>query len=101
MRPGRDAWVVYASWYGPKYHGRHTANGEVYDMYGLSAAHRDLPFGTKLRVTHLKSRRSVEVVVNDRGPFIKGRDLDLSYGAAKALAMVDEGVAKVKIERLN
>lgn len=70
-------------------------------MYGLTAAHRELPFGTRLRVTHLANRRSVEVVVNDRGPFIKGRDLDLSLGAAEALAMVDEGVAKVKIERLN
>lgn len=93
--------MAYASWYGDKYHGRRTANGEVYDMNGLSAAHRELPFGTRLRVTHLRSRRSVEVVVNDRGPFIRGRDLDLSLGAARALGMVDEGVAKVKIERVK
>lgn len=92
---------MVASWYGPKYHGRLTANGEVYDMHGLSAAHKTLPFGTRLRVTHPGNDRSVVVVVNDRGPFIAGRDLDLSYGAARELDMVDEGVARVKIERLN
>jgi rare lipoprotein A len=101
VRPGHDAWVSVASWYGPKYHGRQTANGEVYDMHGLSAAHKTLPFGTRLRVTHLESRRSVVVKVNDRGPFIKGRELDLSYGAAQEIGMVQEGVAKVKIERLR
>jgi rare lipoprotein A len=101
VRPGHDAWLAVASWYGPKYHGRRTANGEVYDMNGLSAAHRTLPFGTKLRVTSLSSRRSVVVRVNDRGPFIDGRDLDLSYGAAKEIGLVHEGVAKVKIERVR
>lgn len=92
---------MVASWYGPGYHGNHTANGEVYDMNGLTAAHKTLPFGTRLKVTHVQNRRSVVVKVNDRGPFIPGRDLDLSYGAARALDMVDEGVSEVRIERLR
>ena len=92
---------MVASWYGPGYHGRQTANGEVFDMYALTAAHKTLPFGTRLRVTHTGNRRSVVVEINDRGPFIKGRDLDLSLGAARALVMVDEGVARVRIERMN
>jgi len=70
-------------------------------MNGLSAAHKTLPFGTRLRVTSLSTSRSVVVTVNDRGPFIDGRELDLSYGAAKAIGMVQEGVGKVKIERLR
>lgn len=92
---------MVASWYGSQYHGRQTASGEVFDMYRLTAAHRELPFGTRLRVTHVANQRHVVVVVNDRGPFIRGRDLDLSYGAARELAMVEEGVARVRIERLN
>ncbi len=92
---------MVASWYGHKYHGRQTASGAVFDMYAMTAAHKTLPFGTRLRVTHPRNRRSVVVEVNDRGPFIKGRDLDLSMGAAQALAMVDEGVARVQIERMN
>lgn len=70
-------------------------------MNGLSAAHKTLPFGTRLRVTSLSTSRSVIVTVNDRGPFIDGRELDLSYGAAKVIGMVQEGVGKVKIERLR
>ena len=92
---------MVASWYGPKYHGRHTASGEVFDMHGLSAAHKTLPFGTRLRVTNVGTDQSVVVEVNDRGPFIAGRDLDLSYGAALEIGMVEQGVARVKIERLN
>jgi rare lipoprotein A len=92
---------MVASWYGQKYHGRQTASGAVYDMYALTAAHKSLPFGTRLRVTHPGNRRSVVVEINDRGPFIRGRDLDLSLGAARALVMVDEGVARVHIERMN
>ena len=101
VRPGRTESTMVASWYGPKYHGRQTASGVVFDMYDLTAAHKTLPFGTRLRVTHVQNNRSVVVEVNDRGPFIRGRDLDLSYGAARELAMVDQGVAQVKIERLN
>jgi rare lipoprotein A len=86
-----------ASWYGGKFHGRRTASGEVYDMYELTAAHRTLPFGTVVRVTHLANRRSVEVRITDRGPFVKGRIIDLSYAAAKRLDMVREGVARVKL----
>lgn len=92
---------MVASWYGPKYHGRQTASGEVFDMNGLTAAHKTLPFGTKLRVTYPGTSRSVVVKINDRGPFIRGRELDLSYGAAKEIGMVEQGVARVKIERLN
>ncbi len=100
-RPGWHSSEMVASWYGQKYHGRQTASGAVFDMYKMTAAHKTLPFGTRLRVTHPRNRRSVVVEVNDRGPFIKGRDLDLSMGAAQALAMVDEGVARVQIERMN
>lgn len=100
-RPGRALDVMVASWYGDKYHGRRTASGEVYDMYELTAAHRTLPFGTRLRVTYPPTGRSVVVKVNDRGPFVRGRDLDLSYGAADALGMVGEGVARVRAQRLN
>lgn len=92
---------MVASWYGPKYHGRTTASGEVFDMHRHTAAHRTLPFGSRLRVTHPATRRSVEVTVNDRGPFIRGRDLDLSYGAARAIGMVEEGVAEVQVEQLR
>ncbi len=92
---------MVASWYGAKYHGRQTASGAVYDMHRLTAAHKTLPFGTRLKVTHVDNARSVVVEVNDRGPFIAGRDLDLSFGAAKKLGMVEQGVARVKIERLS
>ena len=90
--------IGYASYYAHKFHGRPTASGEIFDMNGLSAAHRELPLGTVIRVTHLKNGKSIIIPVNDRGPFIEGRILDLSLGAAKKLDMVNEGVAKVKIE---
>lgn len=88
----------WASWYGEEFHGRRTASGQVYDMYDLTAAHRTLPFGTRVMVTHLKKGRSVVVTVNDRGPFVKGRIIDLSYAAARVLGMVEEGVAWVRVE---
>ena len=90
--------IGYASYYAHKFHGRPTASGEIFDMNGLSAAHRELPLGTIIRVTHLRNGRSIIIPVNDRGPFIEGRILDLSLGAAKKLHMVIEGVARVKIE---
>ena len=96
-RKGRPQ-IGMASWYGKKYHGRLTANGEIFDMYRLSAAHRKLPLGTRVKVTNLKNRKSVVLKVNDRGPYIRGRILDLSYAAAKALGSVEDGVVKVKIE---
>lgn len=87
-----------ASYYADKFHGRITANGETFDMYALTAAHRTLPFGTKLKVTSLANNRSVLVRINDRGPFVKGRVIDLSLGAAKELQMVQSGLAEVKLE---
>jgi rare lipoprotein A len=102
-RPGVDYPVGYresgiASWYGSDFHGRPTANGETYDMYGLTAAHRLMPLGTTIKVTQRETGRSVTVRVNDRGPFVRGRILDLSYGAAKALEMTGNGTAPVTIE---
>jgi rare lipoprotein A len=93
--------VGWASWYGKDFHGRKTASGEVYDMYQLTAAHKTLPLGTSVMVTHLNNGRSVMVVINDRGPFVKGRIIDLSYAAAQALEMVAEGVARVRVEALG
>jgi peptidoglycan lytic transglycosylase len=90
-----------ASWYGKQFHGRPTANGEIYDMYGLTAAHRLMPLGTVVRVTNRENGRSVTVRVNDRGPFVRGRILDLSYGAAQKLGMTVNGTATVAIEVLS
>ena len=90
-----------AAWYGKDLHGKKTASGEVFDMNGLSAAHRTLPLGTVIHVTNLDNSKSIQVKINDRGPFIKSRFLDLSYGAAKALGFVAQGTARVKIETLD
>lgn len=87
-----------SSFYAEDFHGKLTANGEVYDMYGLTAAHRTMPLNTICRVTNLANDRSLILRINDRGPFVKGRILDCSYGAAKKLDFVNEGTAKVKIE---
>lgn len=87
-----------ASYYGEKYDGRLTASGDVFDMHKLSAAHRTLRLGTKVRVTNMDNGRSLEVCVNDRGPFAKDRILDLSYAAAKELGVLLEGSAPVRIE---
>jgi len=101
LTPESGAQYVTASWYGQKFHGRPTSSGERYDMYGLTAAHKEMKFGTKLRVTNPDNNKSVTVIVNDRGPFIAGRDLDLSYGAAKAIGFNVKGVGSVKIEYLE
>jgi len=90
--------VGVSSYYGKKFHGRLTANGEVFNMYKLTAAHRVLPLGTVIKVTHLGNGRWVVVKVNDRGPFIEGRILDLSFAAALELEMVEAGTAEVMIE---
>ena len=90
--------VGVASYYGEKFHGKKTANGETFNMYKLTAAHRVLPLGTVVRVTHLENGRWVVVKVNDRGPFVEGRVLDLSFAAALELEMVEQGTAKVMIE---
>jgi rare lipoprotein A len=86
-----------ASWYGYPYHGRLAANGEVYDMEQLTAAHRTLPFGTLVRVDNLDNGRAVEVRITDRGPFIDGRIIDLSRAAARAIGMIGPGTAAVRI----
>lgn len=93
--------IGVASYYGKKFHGRKTANGEVFNMYKLTAAHRVLPLGTEVRVTNLSNGRWVEVKVNDRGPFIEGRVLDLSFAAALELEMVQAGTSEVMIEILK
>jgi rare lipoprotein A len=86
-----------ASWYGYPYHGRRAANGEIYDMEKMTAAHRTLPFGTWVRVKNLENNKTVDVQITDRGPFAKGRFLDLSHAAAVRLAMIGPGTAKVKL----
>jgi rare lipoprotein A len=90
-----------ASWYGKEFHGRKTASGEIFDMYGISAAHRILPLGTTIRVTNLDNFKSIKVKVTDRGPFIRNRVLELSYGAARELGFAAQGTARVKIETLE
>jgi rare lipoprotein A len=95
-----DLGVMTASWYGPRFHGKLTANGEQYNQMGLTAAHKSLPFGTVLQVTNLKNGKSVLVRINDRGPYIEGRDLDLSKGTALALGMISRGVIRVKVEEI-
>jgi rare lipoprotein A len=90
--------VGLASWYGEFHHGLPTASGEPFDMTRLTAAHRSLPLGTRLQVTNLENGRIVEVRVNDRGPYVAGRVLDLSHGAARVLDMVERGVVPVRID---
>jgi rare lipoprotein A len=90
-----------ASWYGRKFHGRKTANGEIYNMYAMTAAHKTLPLGTYVRVHNLKNNRKIKVRINDRGPFIRGRIIDLSYTAAKKLGIVVSGTAPVEIVALG
>lgn len=87
----------YASWYGGKFHGRHTASGEVFDTHRLTAAHRTLPFGTLVEVRNLDNGRTVRVRINDRGPFVRGRVIDLSYAAARQLEMIGPGTARVEL----
>lgn len=90
-----------ASWYGIPYHGRRAANGEIYDMHKMTAAHRTLPFDTIVRVTNLKNGRRTDVRINDRGPFVDGRVIDLSFAAAQALDAVAAGVVPVRLELLQ
>ena len=90
-----------ASWYGPGFHGRRTANGERYNQYALTAAHRSLPFGTRVRVTNVNNGRSVVVRINDRGPFVGGRVIDVSTAAANNLGMIHHGVVPVRLQVLR
>jgi len=101
--PGVDAagcngQLVTASWYGPGFHGRKTASGERFDQNAMTAAHKTLPFGTRVRVVDQRTGKSVRVRINDRGPFVKGRALDLSRGAAKAIGLIEPGHARVCME---
>lgn len=90
-----------ASWYGVPYHGRKAANGEIYDMNKLTAAHRTLPFETVLRVTNLRNGKRTQVRITDRGPFVEGRIIDLSLAAAREIDMVATGVARVRLEFIS
>ena len=90
-----------ASYYGPGFHGRRTANGEAFDMHAMTAAHRTLPFGTKVKVTNLANGKSAIVRVNDRGPYANGRIIDLSVAAAKQIGSTNSGTARVTLEVLN
>jgi rare lipoprotein A len=99
---GRGAAEVgVASWYGPDFHGRPTSSREIYDMHDMTAAHRTLPFGTHVMVTNLANGRSTVVRINDRGPFVKGRIIDLSYAAARVLGMIGPGTARVRLDVLG
>jgi rare lipoprotein A len=105
--PVQPTWSVtsvstgQASWYGPGFHGRRTANGEVFNQNALTAAHRTLAFGTLVRVTNLNNNRQVVVRINDRGPFSRGRIIDLSAGAAREVGLISAGVASVQVEVLS
>ena len=93
--------TMKASWYGPKFHGKLTANGEIYDQMALTAAHKSLKFGTLLKVTNPKNGKSVIIRINDRGPYVGDRELDLSKGAAMKLGLIKKGVARVKIQEVE
>lgn len=95
-----DKGRMTASWYGPKFHGKLTANGEIYNQMAFTAAHKSFKFGTLLKLTNPKNSKSVIVRINDRGPYIGGRQLDLSKGAALALGIIRPGVLKLKVEEI-
>ncbi len=98
----RTTWQTgFASWYGPDFHGRLTSNREIYNMYDMTAAHPTLRFGTLVMVTNLDNGRAAQVRINDRGPFVKNRIIDLSYAAARLLDMVGSGTAPVRLEILG
>jgi rare lipoprotein A len=92
--------MVVASWYGANHHGQIMANGKPFDMHADTVAHPSLPMGTRLRLTSPETGRSVEVSVTDRGPFVRGRNLDLSYGVAKKLGVVKSGVSRVFMKKV-
>ncbi len=98
VTPPRVSQTGIASWYGPGFHGKTTASGIIYNQHDLTAAHQTLPLGTRVLVTNLDNGRSIEVFINDRGPFAKGRIIDLSYAAAESLGMIGPGTIPVRIE---
>ncbi|HEB01978.1 MAG TPA: septal ring lytic transglycosylase RlpA family protein [Nitrospirae bacterium] len=97
----RHEGIKVASWYGPGFNGKRTASGEVYDMYAMTAAHKTFSFGTKLKLTSVENHRSVVVTVNDRGPFVRGRDIDLSRAAAMKLGLIGSGTGRVYMKILG
>lgn len=101
VTPNKPYQIGQASWYGKQFHGRTTASGEPYDMFQLTAAHRQLPLGTWVKVTNVRNGRSVTVRINDRGPYVGNRIIDLSYGAAQMLGVRANGVAKVRLDLIN
>lgn len=94
---GKSMGAKTVSWYGPGFHGKRTASGEIYNMNAFTCAHKELPFGSRLRIVNPENRRSIVVTVNDRGPFVRGRDIDLSRAAAIKLDIVKDGTARVKV----
>lgn len=96
-----DRALVVASWYGKDFHGRPTASGELFDMHAMTCAHKQLPFGTQLRITNPANGKDVECTINDRGPFIPGRDLDLSYGAAQRINLIGLGHGEVYMQEIG
>jgi rare lipoprotein A len=90
-----------ASWYGPDFQGKPTSSGEIFDMNAMTCAHKEYPFGTKLKVTNLENNKTVYCIVNDRGPFVEGRDIDLSYAAAKKIDLIAQGTGRVRIEYMG
>lgn len=98
VQAARKSFQGVASWYGPGFHGRTTASGERYNMDAMTAAHKTLPFGTKVRVTNLRNNKKVTVRINDRGPYHGGRVIDLSRAAARKISMIQAGTAKVKVD---
>lgn len=96
-----ESGYTVASWYGSEFHGRPTSSGEIFNMYALTCAHREYPFGTKLKVTNVLNNETVNCLVNDRGPFVTGRDIDLSYAAAKKIGLIGTGTSNVRIEYLG
>ena len=100
VRPIR-VWEGLSSWYGEKFHGRLTANGEIYDMYAPTAAHPTLPLGSLVRLVNPKTKQSRLVRINDRGPVIEGREIDVSYEVARSLGFEEQGLARLRIELLE
>ena len=98
---GRSLGYLTVSWYGPGFHGKRTASGEKYNMDAMTCAHKSMPFGNRLRIVNPENGRSVTVTVNDRGPFVRGRDIDLSRAAASQLDIVNKGTARVKVFYLD
>lgn len=99
--PPIKVWYGTASWYGPTFQGRATASGELYDMTASTAAHPSLPFGSMVRLINPRTGRSAVVRINDRGPFVAGRDIDVSYQVAERLRIIDHGVVRLRMELLQ